>query len=230
MDEDQNKRGKTEREIQQKILQAIFELRMPPGARLTESVLAETFDVSRTVIRLVIARLTQDGVLVKKPNGATCVASPTRAEISHILRLRRMIEPEIVRDLARDHKKLSFAPILEHLRMEEEARKAGHYGDLVRLTGEFHLHLASLSGNGFLVNFMHQLQALVCLGVLMYTNTGMACPEDEHRQILNAIMSGDEKCSIERMVHHLVHVEENILSSSKKHIHFNETLKWLSGK
>lgn len=49
MDEDQNKRGKTEREIQQKILQAIFELRMPPGARLTESVLAETFDVSRTV-------------------------------------------------------------------------------------------------------------------------------------------------------------------------------------
>jgi DNA-binding GntR family transcriptional regulator len=62
----------------------------------------------------------------------------------------------------------------------------------------------------------------------MYTNTEIACPEDEHRQIADSIMSGDDESAAELMVHHLDHVEENILSSSKQHIHFNETLKWLS--
>jgi DNA-binding GntR family transcriptional regulator len=230
MNEDQNLRGKTEREIRQKLLQAIFELRMPPGARLTESVLADAFDVSRTVIRLVIARMTQDGVLVKRPNGATCVASPTRAEIGQILRVRRMVEPEIASDLARSYKALSFASIVEHLKKEELARTSGSYGDLVRLTGEFHLHLAELSGNRFLSNLIYQLQALVCLGVVMYTNADIACPEDEHQQIADSIMKGDDKSAAKLMIHHLDHVEENILSSSKQHIHFNETLKWLSGK
>ena len=58
-------RGQSEQLIRRRLLQAIFEQRMPPGARLTEESLAETFDVSRTVIRQVIARLAQDGILVK---------------------------------------------------------------------------------------------------------------------------------------------------------------------
>ncbi|AWC21249.1 L-lactate utilization operon repressor [Aminobacter sp. MSH1] len=230
MSENHNKRGRTEREIQQRILRAIFELRMPPGARLTESVLAETFSVSRTVIRLVIARLTQDGILVKKPNGATCIAAPTRAEIGQVLHVRRMIEPVIVKDLSGSYKNLSFSSIEEHLKKEDSARLSGSYGDLVRLTGEFHLHLAKLTGNRFLVDLIAQLQALVCLGVLMYTHTETACPEDEHRQIADAIMRGDKSLAVERMIHHLDHIEQAILSSSKNHVQFSETLKWLSGK
>jgi Bacterial regulatory proteins, gntR family len=44
-----------------------FPLTTPGIARLTEEALAAAFNVSRTTIRQVIARLAQDGILVKLP-------------------------------------------------------------------------------------------------------------------------------------------------------------------
>ena len=101
-------RGQSEQLIRRRLLQAIFEQRMPPGARLTEESLAETFDVSRTVIRQVIARLAQDGILVKGAGGATRVAAPSKTEVRQILAVRKMIEPEVVRGLAGRGSDLSF--------------------------------------------------------------------------------------------------------------------------
>jgi len=228
MSEKTNKRGKTERDIRQRLLQAIFELRMSPGTRFTESTLAETFDVSRTIIRLVIARLTQEGILVKQPNGATCVAAPTREELAQVLRLRRIIEPELAADVAKAFKSISFAPMKEHLKKEHDARAAGNYSELVRLTGEFHLLIAELSGNRFAVNLMAQFEALVCLGLLLYTNLEQTCAEDEHSQIAEAIMRGDAAAAKSMMLHHIGHVEEKILPSERQTMKFKETLTWLA--
>lgn len=145
----------------------------PPGARLTEEALAETFDVSRTVIRQVIARLSQDGILIKLPSGATLVAAPSRREARQMLAVRRMIEPEIVKTLAVGAKHLSLVELLAHLAEEDNARRAGDRGALVRLTGEFHLHLARLTGNEILIRLMTELQALVCLAILLYASGTM---------------------------------------------------------
>ena len=104
-------RGQTEQAIRRSILQAIFEQRMPPGARLTEDALADTFKVSRTIIRQVIARLAQDGILVKDASRATHVACPSRGEAKQMLDVRRMIEPNVVRALAERRETLSLAQL-----------------------------------------------------------------------------------------------------------------------
>ena len=88
--------GRTEVEIRKRILQAIFEQRLPPGEKITEEQLATTFDVSRTVVRQAMARLSQDGILVKSPNIGSTIAAPTRKEARDILAVRRMVEPDIV--------------------------------------------------------------------------------------------------------------------------------------
>jgi DNA-binding GntR family transcriptional regulator len=224
-------RGQSEQQIRRRLLQAIFEQRMPPGARLTEEALAETFDVSRTVIRQVIARLSQDGILVKRSSGATHVASPTRSEAKQILAVRRMIEPEIVKTLASNAASLSFTELSNHLATEDKARQAGDRGTLVRLTGEFHLLLVQLTGNAILIRLMAELQALICLAILLYATGDDACPEDEHRNIVGAIVAGNGPLAADIMLHHLKHIETDLkIDDGKPDVRISEALDWLSGK
>jgi DNA-binding GntR family transcriptional regulator len=224
-------RGQSEQLIRRRLLQAIFEQRMPPGARLTEESLAETFNVSRTVIRQVIARLAQDGILVKGPGGATHVAAPSKTEVRQILAVRGMIEPEVVRSLASRASNLSFTDLTIHLDNEDKARRANDRGTLVRLTGEFHLLLVQLTKNAILVRLMTELQALICLAVLLYANGGDACPEDEHRRIIEAVKSEQGDLAAELMLHHLYHIEKdlNLEDDDRPDVKMSSALAWLSG-
>ncbi|WP_315831893.1 GntR family transcriptional regulator [Bradyrhizobium prioriisuperbiae] len=222
-----SQRGQSEQVIRTRLLQAIFEQRMPPGARLTEEALAATFDVSRTTIRQVIARLAQDGILVKLSTGATHVAAPSRREAQQLLVVRRMIEPEIVKILAENAATLSFTELSAHLALEDRARRAGDRGTLVRLTGEFHLQLAQLTGNKVLIRLMTELQALVCLAILLYASGDDACPPDEHRKIVTAIKKKDGSSAAAMMLHHLDHIERDLRLDDKPTVEISEALTWL---
>jgi DNA-binding GntR family transcriptional regulator len=222
-----NQRGQSEQAIRTRLLQAIFEQRMPPGARLTEEALAATFNVSRTTIRQVIARLAQDGILVKLPSGATHVAAPSRREAQQLLVVRRMIEPEIVKILAANASNLSFTELSAHLSEEYRARRAGDRGTLVRLTGEFHLHLARLTGNETLIRLMTELQALVCLAILLYASGDDACPPHEHSEIAAAIKAQDGASAAAAMLNHLDHIGKDLRLDEKPVVQISEALTWL---
>ena len=227
-----NPRGQSEQLIRRRLLQSIFEQRMPPGARLTEETLAETFNVSRTIIRQVIGRLAQDGILIKHSSGATHVASPSKGEAKQILAVRRMIEPEIVKTLASQSKTLSFSKLTAHLASEKNARRADDRGTLVRLTGEFHLLLAEMTGNAILVRLMMQLQALICLAILLYASGDDACPDTEHDQIVGAIKAGKGKEAAHIMLHHLAHIEKDLKIDEEQRpdVEIASALDWLSGR
>lgn len=222
-----NLRGQSEQAIRTRLLQAIFEQRMPPGARLIEETLATTFNVSRTTIRQVIARLAQDGILVKLPSGATHVASPSRHEAQQLLVVRRMIEPEIVKILAANAANLSFEELTAHLADEDQARRTGDRGTLVRLTGEFHLHLARMTGNEVLFRLMTELQALVCLAILLYANGEDACPVNEHLLIVTAIKQQDGAAAAAHVLKHLDHIEKDLRLGDKPSAEIGAALTWL---
>lgn len=218
--------GKSEAEIRRRILQAIFEQRLRPGERLTEDQLAAAFDVSRTVVRQAMARLAQDGILVKLPNVGSTVASPSRKETRDILSVREMVEPGIVRILAATPSKPGLERLRAHLADEAEARKRRDRGTLVRLTGEFHLLLAELAGNEVLTRLMTGLQALTCLAILLHAEREEACPPDEHSRIVRAIASGDGEAAAAEMLHHLRHVGRDLHLDQPEP---KSTLAWLRG-
>ena len=82
------------------IYAAVIDHRLPPGARLREEELAQTFAVSRTLVRQALHRLAQDGVVLLRPNRGAQVPEPTRAEGAHVFDARRVVECEVVRRLA----------------------------------------------------------------------------------------------------------------------------------
>ena len=144
---EERRRGYAEREITRRLILAIFEQRLPPGARITEEQLAETFNVSRTVVRQSMNRLSEMGVFKKTPNQGCTITEPSRHEARMMLDVRLMMEPHIARMVARTRKPDSMRMLRDHLALEDSARRAGDRSTLVRLTGEFHLKLAEITGN-----------------------------------------------------------------------------------
>jgi DNA-binding GntR family transcriptional regulator len=222
--------GKTEAEICKRIVNAIFEHRIPPGERLTEERLAETFDVSRTIVRQAMARLSQDGIIVKLPNVGSTITSPTRKETRDILAVRNMVEPEIVRTLAKTISESGLEQLYKHLDAEADARKRDARGTFVRLAGEFHLKLAELTGNHVLIQLMMRLQTLTCLAILLHAKEEEACPEGEHGRITEAIARRDGETAAREMIKHLRHVELDLkLDGEEKSASFTDTMVWLRG-
>ena len=78
---------------------AVFDHRLPPGARLREEELARSFSVSRTLVRQALHRLAQDGVVLLRPNRGAQVPEPTREEGAHVFDARRVLECEVMRRL-----------------------------------------------------------------------------------------------------------------------------------
>lgn len=222
------RRGYAEREITQRLIEAIFEQRLPPGARITEDQLAEAFGVSRTVVRQSMNRLSEMGVFRKTPNRGCTVAAPTRSEVQMMLAARLMLEPPIAQAVAESWRDRDLTALEDHLSQEDAARRASDRSTLVRLTGEFHLRLAQATGNAFLVRMVTELQVLTCLAILVHADREVGCPRDEHSAIVHAIRGRDGARAANQMSHHLLHVAEELqLNRTTPERSLEHVFEWL---
>lgn len=71
---------------------AIYELRLPPGTRLPEDVLSNTYGVSRTLVRKVLQRMAMEGLVEIRRNRGAQVAEPSADEAREVFATRRMLE------------------------------------------------------------------------------------------------------------------------------------------
>ena len=202
----------SDKEIHDRIFDAILSRRLPPGARLTEMQLAELFGVSRTKVRQALARLTQDGVVEHRPNQGARVVIPSAALTKQVFELRVILEPAVAAAVAREGRPGDIARLRRHIAEERAARKAGDEAELIRLSGEFHMLLAELHANPMVIRMLRELEALTCLAILHYAPTGhAACLMHEHAAILQALASRDETRAGELMQEHLTHVMAELI-------------------
>ncbi|MGM7667844.1 GntR family transcriptional regulator [Microbacterium sp. A93] len=94
--------------IQQGVLadvlrQSIIDGDFAPGSRLSESALAERFEVSRNTLREAFRVLAEQGLIEHIPNRGVSVAAPTIADVIDIYRARRIIEGTALRQSEPEH-------------------------------------------------------------------------------------------------------------------------------
>jgi DNA-binding GntR family transcriptional regulator len=194
--------------IYERVLNAILEHRLRPGTQLVEERLAAVFGVSRTKIRHALARLAHDGIVTVFPNRGAFVTSPSREEVHELFEARRLIEPALVRRLAAKATTALVRRLRDHVRQENAARKSGEHRAVVRLTGEFHLLLAEIAGNRVLLRAMREVEPLTALAIVHYeAPEALACPENEHALLADAIEAGGAERAAKLMLEHLDHVE-----------------------
>lgn len=199
-------------DISDKILGAIWEHRLPPGTKLVEEKLAAVFGVSRTKIRLALARLSHDGILTIEPNRGSFVSSPTVEQARQVFDARRLLEPALMRDLcSAGVRREQLARLRRNIALEGEARTRNDRRTVIRLSGEFHILLAELGQNAYVSRYMRELCSLTCLVIALYDAPGTpACPHHEHVAIVDAIEARDADTACRLMIEHLDHVENTL--------------------
>lgn len=199
-------------DIHGRIYNAIVEHRLQPGTKLTEERVAELFAVSRTQVRGVLQRLAVEQVVTLVPNRGAFVATPTAAQAHDVLDVRRTLEPGIVARLieriADGEARTAVRQLRGLVKGEQQARASGDRRAAIRLSGEFHVLLAELSGSAIYLRLMRELTPLTCLAILSFeAPTAAACPNDEHARLVDAIEAGDADAASAVMTAHLHHIE-----------------------
>ncbi|PKH14457.1 GntR family transcriptional regulator [Pseudomonas fluorescens] len=199
-------------EIYPQLFDAILEQRIAPASRFTEESLGELFGVSRSVIRRVLAKLSQQHVIILRPNQRAQVAAPDAQQTRQILEARRMTEMTVVQLACAQATAAQVRQLRELIARERDCIERDQRGPAIRLSGEFHLQLAAIAGNGPLVQFLNRLVPLTSLVIAHYETTACTyCTWQQHKVIVEAVEQRDGTAAVALMTQHLDHLESKLL-------------------
>ncbi|WP_203076508.1 GntR family transcriptional regulator [Falsiroseomonas ponticola] len=193
------------------LFEAIVDQRLPPGTKLTERSLVETFDLGRRAINDALKRLVWERLAVAPPNRGVFVAAPDAEEARAIFAARRAIEGGCVEAVARGGSAADANLLLENLAEEHRLRRAGRVREAIRLSGGFHTLVARLSGNPILEEQVRLLVARTSLVVALYEDrAGLACWHDDHEELVALIRARRHRAAVTLMQKHLADIERGL--------------------
>ncbi|WP_313059286.1 GntR family transcriptional regulator [Pseudomonas rhodesiae] len=199
-------------DIYPRLFDAILEQRIAPSSRFTEEGLGETFGVSRSVIRRVLAKLSHQQVIILRPNQRAQVAAPDSLQARQILEARRMTEVTVVQLACAQATPAQIRPLRDLIARERECIERDQRGPAIRLSGEFHLQLAAIAGNAPLAQFLNSLVPLTSLVIAQFEAKACTyCAWQEHVAIVDAIEQRDSNTAVSLMTQHLDHLESKLL-------------------
>ncbi|GAA1155970.1 GntR family transcriptional regulator [Ornithinicoccus hortensis] len=136
----------------------VTEGRLPPGTRLSEERLVTELGISRNTLREAFRVLAHDGLLVHRFNRGTFVAELTGADVRDVYRIRRLLEPTVVRALVpADADRLGA--LRAAVEEADEAVAELRWSDVGTANMHFHRGLVALAGSPRLDATMRRLAA-----------------------------------------------------------------------
>jgi DNA-binding GntR family transcriptional regulator len=191
--------------IREHLEQAILLGEYVTGARLDETRLGEQFGVSRTPVREALQLLTASGLVEHRPNRGAFVRSPTAKELYEMFEVMAELEAMCGRLASR---RVSAAD-LKHLQSLtdacEQARQLGNSDHYYRENEVLHSALYTLSGNEYLAVQARELHRRL----QPYRRLQLRVPHrmrqsmHEHRQIIDALSTGDAEQAARLMRSHV---------------------------
>ncbi|GKT14427.1 GntR family transcriptional regulator [Acidovorax sp. SUPP2522] len=207
----------SDNDMYERMVSAILDHRLPPGTKLVEDKLAMAFGVSRTRVRPVLVRLAGEQVVTLTPRRGASIAQPTVQEAREVFEARRLIEPRLVSLFVETATAQDVAWLVQSVADEEASRQAGDMRRAIRLSGDFHLHIAQAAGHQTLGRILRELVSRTSLILMTYSPSHVqareeatACGCREHRALIDAIRLRDAGEAARRMLDHLARIESQL--------------------
>ena len=188
--------------------------KLKKGETLAEISLSKRLGVSRTPIRAALHRLAEEGLIEITPNKGAVVIGVGYEELVDIYKIRMRLEGLASREAAlkisdEDKKKLCDSVELSEFYIGKQDTE-----HLKELDSEFHNIIYRASGNRLLSKTLSELHR----NIKVYRKLSLTVPERleksvmEHREILNAIISGDADTADALTFRHIEAALENLLA------------------
>ncbi|MEJ6811384.1 MAG: GntR family transcriptional regulator [Oceanospirillaceae bacterium] len=201
--------------IVEAIIYDVMQQHLGPGTRLSEKSVCDRFGVSRMNVRRALLTLSNIGVVELQANKGARIRQPTLQQAMTLFETRRAIEPIIIKNVVAQRSDADIVSLNAHVELEEQAFSNNDRHQLIRLSGEFHLLIASFQNNHLLTGFMQTLITQSSLITGMYGQHSFSnCPPSEHRNLIEAIKNQDEHLALNLMMAHLGHIEADLALSS----------------
>lgn len=198
--------------------------RLAPGERLDPEALARRFAVSRTPIREAIQQLAASGLVTVAPKRGTFVAEVGLAQLIEMFEVMAELEGMCGRLAARRITTEQARGLKAALERCEEAAAAGNTDDYYYENEGFHRRIYEASHNGFLAaeaqQLHYRLKPYRRLQLRVRHRIGRSL--QEHREIVEAIVNGDEPGAEERLKAHVLIQGERFSDLVASVNHFRE--------
>jgi GntR family transcriptional regulator, rspAB operon transcriptional repressor len=189
--------------------QRIVDNRLPPGAVLSETVLAAQFDISRTPLRAAMQQLAAEGLIETRPQVGSVVAPLDSGRLEEAVLVRSALEEAVVRRLAKSH--AAARELSQCLEAQERLAARDDYAGFFREDEAFHERLAAFAG---LPNVWRLVQSVkghvdrqryrLMSGIPMRSQRAY----QDHCRILAHILAGDAEAAAMAMRAHVQSVLE----------------------
>jgi len=176
-------------QVYQRLLNAICDGDLAPGARLTQEDLAATFDVSRQPVLQALRMLKKDGFVVDAGRRGLMVLPLGAQSISHIYEVRSALDGLAARQAALSKTRIDLSVVAEG----RKAVKGSRIGAMIDADMRFHNLIYSASGNPLIAESAshHWRHIRRAMGVVLQQARVRDTVWDEHEAILKAINRGD---------------------------------------
>ena len=185
------------------------------GDRLNENALASEFDVSRGPVREAVQALAESGLLTIKRNRGAFVREISLEDVLHVYDLRAGLA-RVAGRLAAIRGTASGLARLEALwSAMEEAREVREFARYYDLNREFHREIVAMTGNPRLIDCHEQTER----EVFLFLRRGVTGPtridtsNQQHREMLDAISSGDELDAARAFERHVIAGKQRMLDT-----------------
>ncbi|WP_323373727.1 GntR family transcriptional regulator [Plantactinospora alkalitolerans] len=203
-------------EAYQELRRAIYRGELMPNERLIEVELAARLQVSRGVVRTVLVRLGQDGLVVLTPNRGAHVRLVTEEQAVEILQVRAVLEALTARQAAlnaTDQEIGAIRRILNRMSQKLEQDDLLGYSE-----GNANLHASIIAAArhettaGLIAGLRAQLVRFQYRTILVPGRAAQSL--GEHTAIVEAIANRDPDAAEAAMRRHLGHVESTLANTA----------------
>ena len=192
--------------------EAIVHGNIAPDARLVESDVSTTFEMSRGAVRTALIRLEQEGLVVREPHRGARVRKVSDDEAVEILQARAVLEGLAVRQTAERIDDEGVARLQTCLARQRELLERGDLLGASDANADLHAALLELSGHSTALRLIRALNSQT----VRYQYRTILIPGRpaasvaEHAAIVEAVIAGHPEEAEDAMRSHLFNVAEAV--------------------
>ncbi len=203
-------------QVYQRLLNAICDGELAPGARLTQEQLATALDVSRQPVLQALRLLKKDGFVIDSGRRGLRVAPLDAQAIAHVYEVRAVLDGLAARHAALAKAKLDPTVI-------DEGRKAAagqRIGPMIDADMTFHHLIYAASGNPLIAETAnhHWRHIRRAMGAVLQTVGVRRVVWDEHEAILQAINRGNAERAERLSREHGERAGHNLAAQLTRHV------------
>ncbi len=194
-----------------KIYSSIMDLSLLPGTKISEQILAEQLEVSRTPVREALVRLFYMGLVDIQPQRGTFISLLDMENINNGLFLRRNIEEGIIKEIVHVFPNSSIDKSYQCIEKQKNSLDEKNMTKNYKLDQQFHKEFFRVAKRLNLWDVItvtnHDYNRARLLSLELDNKMEIIC--SEHEKLLEAIIKKDIESAIAVLQNHVSQLEEN---------------------